>query len=97
MNVIELCTVVQRNDSRFVATELGDEMVMMDIEGGNYIHLNKTARVIWNYIHEPVKVEEVVKRLMDTYDVKEELCRVEVKECLFGMEKQQLLLFREIG
>jgi len=97
MKTIELSTVLQRNDIRFVATELGDELVMMDMEGGNYIRLNKTARVIWNYIREPVRVEEVVKSLMETYDVKEELCSVEVLDCLAGMEKQQLLLFRKMG
>ena len=97
MRTIELSTVIQRNDTRFVATELGDELVMMDMEGGNYIRLNKTARVIWNYIREPVKVEAVVKLLIENYDVKVELCRTEVMDCLVGMEKQQLLQSRTMG
>jgi hypothetical protein len=82
MKTIENNTIIQRNDSRFVATELGDELVMMDVESGSYIRLNKTARVIWECLKKPIKVETLIKQLTNNYLIEEEQCKIEVIEFL---------------
>jgi len=91
MKIVELSAVIQRNDSRFIATELGDELVMMDTESGSYIRLNRTAREIWEYSKKPLTVDELVAALLAKYNVEEEQCRVEVVDCLKRMEANFLV------
>jgi Coenzyme PQQ synthesis protein D (PqqD). len=91
MKTAEPNTVIQRNDSRFIATELGDELVMMDVESGSYIRLNKTAREIWNYLKEPVMVDDLIAALLAKYNVEEEQCKAEVMDCLNRMETSLLV------
>ncbi len=90
---ITIDSIIQRNDNRVVTTELDDEMVMMDVQSGTYIRLNKIARVIWEQIQTPLMVNELVGNLINKYEVDENQCEREVIACLSKMEEQGLLVF----
>lgn len=92
METKKLEMVIQRNDSRFVATELGDELVIMDVDNGCYIRLNKTARVIWEQLKEPTKADQLVDILLTKYKVEGEQCKAEVMDCLLEMGKNQIVV-----
>ena len=66
-------------DNSIISTDLGDSVVMMSIEQGEYYALNDIGSDIWHLIEEPVSIGSVCNSLLDKYDVSEE-------ECLQGVE-----------
>jgi len=50
MKNFSIDSVVQRKDDHLIISVLGDDWVMMDIENGAYLSLNKTGRIIWELI-----------------------------------------------
>ena len=91
MEKITLNSTVQRNDSRVAATELDDELVMMDLENGNYIKLNKTGRIIWDQTETPIQVSALIHFLTNKYQTDQKQCTQEVIEYLGKMENNKLL------
>jgi hypothetical protein len=54
---------------------LDGEKVMIDFSSGKYFLLKGAANEIWDYIQDPIMVSDIMKRLMNVYDVPEETCR----------------------
>ena len=91
MSNINSETIVSRRKDGLLVSELGNEMVMMDIESGNYIGLNETGKVIWELIEQPVKVDDLIKQLTTKYEVNYEECSKDTLEYLSKMEEQKIL------
>ncbi len=91
MSNITIETIVSRRNEGLLVSELSNEMVMMDIESGNYIGLNETGRVIWEMIEVPVKVDELVQQLICKYDISYEVCCKDTLECLNKMNEQKII------
>ncbi len=89
--MITLETVVCRRKEGLLISELGNELVMMDIDNGNYIGLNETGKVIWELIGEPVKVEDLVEQLLQRYQTTKEECSADTIEYLNRMEAQKII------
>ncbi|MBN8837092.1 MAG: PqqD family protein [Sphingobacteriia bacterium] len=85
-------TVIQRNDTRFLCSALGDEMVMMDMENGDYIGINNVGTDIWSILEKPASIKDIVNHLLTGYDVSEEQCTKEVHAFLIKMHEQNLLI-----
>lgn len=85
-------SIIQRNDSLIVSTRIGDEMVMMDIEKGNYINLNRTALIIWDQLSSPMPVSKLITYLVDRFHLEDSHCRDETLSCLDEMSIQGLIL-----
>jgi len=92
MTEITLESIVKRNDSRVVCTELDDELIMMDLENGNYIRLNKTGRVIWEQLENPIQVEKLVSYLMGQFEVSQKDCTKSIVEFLSTMLRDKMLI-----
>jgi hypothetical protein len=67
-------SVIQRNEDRVITTELGDELVMLDIENGNYISVNRTGTIIWKNMEKPIIVADLITSLKNRYKIDELLC-----------------------
>jgi Coenzyme PQQ synthesis protein D (PqqD) len=74
---LPLTTVICRSES-LLFNNIGDEVVMMDIEHGSYYGLEKVASRIWAFTEQPTSVGSVCDRLVAEYDVTPEQCRQEV-------------------
>lgn len=85
-------SIIQRNDSLVVSTRIGDEMIMMDIEKGNYINLNQTALVIWDQLSSPMPVSKLITYLVNRFHLEDSHCRNETLSCLDEMSIQGLIL-----
>ncbi|NTW32670.1 MAG: PqqD family protein [Bacteroidetes bacterium] len=90
-NKITLESIVQRKDSQIMASELSDELVMMDMENGNYISLNKTGRIIWEQIEKPIQVKELLQYLIKKYNVEKQQCSNDTLNYLEKINEQNLL------
>ena len=74
--------IIARNNERFIATPLGDDIVMMDLESGDFIELNPVAADIWRLLEEPCAFADLVQRLVREFDVPEEQCSADTKTYL---------------
>lgn len=69
-----------------VSADMGGEVAMLNIETGNYYHLNETGTHIWELLETPQKGSELCDRLETKFDIDRETCEKEVLSHL-----QQLL------
>ncbi|WP_337042141.1 PqqD family protein [Emticicia sp. 17c] len=89
---MNLTKAIQRKSENVLITNLGDELVMMHLETGNYITLNNLARVIWEKIENPVTADELIAYLLSKYNVSETQCKHETYKFLDSLQAQGLLL-----
>ena len=71
-----------RKQGDWLAAKVGDELVMMSAEKGNYLGLTEVGARIWEIIETPLDVDDVCARLLTEYDVTPETCRAEVESFL---------------
>lgn len=91
INKISIENTVQRIDGHIVSSELGDDLVMMDLANGSYISMNKTGRLIWQQIEKPILVKDLIRYLTDKFKVEESICTAETL-CFLNTLKQQKAL-----
>ncbi|CAG5006753.1 hypothetical protein DYBT9275_03889 [Dyadobacter sp. CECT 9275] len=84
-------SIVQRNENRVITTKLGDELVMMDIEKGTYICVNRTGTVIWQNIEKPIKVADLIAGLNNMYKTEESLCAADTLEYLETLLAEKII------
>jgi hypothetical protein len=89
--MISLETTVQRSETSLMSNELGDELVIMDVESGNYIGLNKIGYVIWQLLAGPVQVKDLVKELANKYNVQPVECEADTIAYLEKMVSLKLI------
>lgn len=71
-------TVFRKTDN-FVETEVDNEVVLMNLDNGQFYSLSDTGRSVWQALVDPMSLTAVVDRLTSEYDVPPERCRTEVK------------------
>lgn len=84
-------TIVRRGDSH-VETEVADQTMMMNIEKGKYYALEGTAKLIWGHLESPTKVEDLVAKMVETYDVEPDQCRSDVLSFLGDLMENDLVV-----
>ena len=81
---------VKRNNEVF-ASEIDNEVVMMNIDTGKYYGMDAIGSRIWELIADEILVTELIGKLMEEYDVEEEQCRKDVLEFLNQLNANKLL------
>lgn len=71
--------MVLKRQGDWLAAKVGDELVMMSAESGNYIGLSEVGARIWELIETPQELETVCARLQDEFEVAPDVCRAEVE------------------
>lgn len=72
-NLIKLGDEVIRNDD-VLTTDLDGEIGMIHIETGKYYSLEQVSASIWNLLDSPIRVNQVVDKLMNEYEIDEAAC-----------------------
>ena len=83
-------SVVSRNDA-VMFTDLGDTVITMNIDSGNYHELNSVASRIWQMIETPISVRDLCRRLVSEYNVEASDCERDVVEFLGDFYRLQLV------
>ena len=78
-------TKYRQNNDDYIFSAVGSEIVLMNIESGDYFELNESAKEIWHMVEEPSSEESLIERLMSIYDVDLDTCTREVRDCLEKM------------
>jgi hypothetical protein len=71
----------------WLAAKVGDELVMMSAEKGNYIGLSQVGARIWELIDAPQDLDAVCAQLQNEFEVTPEVCRAEVESFLNELVK----------
>lgn len=71
--------------------DLDGEKVMMNLEKGMYFAMNSIASFIWDIIEHEVYVNEIVKILLENYQISEEHCKNSVIDYLGTLEDAELI------
>jgi len=74
--------MIIRKQGDWLSAKVGDELVMMSAEKGNYIGLSEVGARIWELIETPQEVDAVCARLLGEFEVAPDVCRAEVEAFL---------------
>ena len=81
---------IKRNKEVF-ASVIDEEVVMMNVNSGKYYGMDTVGSRIWKLIAEEIQVKDVIKKLMEEYDVSEEQCKKDVLEFLNELYENKLV------
>ena len=87
-------TYIKRNNEVF-ASEIDDEVVMMNIQSGKYFGMDAIGSRIWQLVEEKIQVKEIIAQLLEEYNVTEEQCSNDVLEFLNELYEQNLVQVTE--
>lgn len=90
-NKFSLETIVHRNDGKILSSELGEEVVMMNIETGDYLNMNIVSAEIWKILKNPISIKNLCEKLSQKFDVDNEVCKADTIEFLKQLEQEDLL------
>ena len=90
---IKLNSMIIRN-AEIDDTDLDGEKVMMNLDKGQYFMMNEVGSRIWEIASEPKTVEEIVRALLNEYEVEREQCENTVVEFLGELAKSDLIKLR---
>ncbi len=93
-NATILDATIQRNDAKFIANKLGDEMVMMNMDNGDFVSMNRVGADIWTICEHPMTVKELIQKLLSLYNISEQQCRDETVRFLQTTMDQGIFTIR---
>lgn len=74
-----------------IDSEIDDELVMMNIDTGDYFGLNDVATAVWLKVRETTTYSDLIESLIEEFDVKPEQCETEVNELLTQLNAAKLI------
>jgi hypothetical protein len=77
--------LIERRDG-WLSTLVGDEMVMMSVEQGNFIGMNAVGVRVWELIETPSDITTICAALVREFEVSPKECEAEVSSFLAEME-----------
>ncbi|WP_343670435.1 PqqD family protein [Chitinophaga sp.] len=86
--------VICRNEEKFMISNLGDEVVLMDIQQGHYININPVGSVIWNKLATPVAIKELISSLANEYGISTAQCEGDTMPFLQKLQQHHMLNIR---
>ena len=88
---VYLQSVISRNPE-IVHSMMDGEVVMMSVDQGLFLGIDKIGTHIWDLLDTPVKVETLVETLVAYYDVERSVCENDTLLFLNDMFKKKVIL-----
>ena len=79
--------MIVRRQGDWLAAKIGEELVMMSAEKGNYIGLSKVGSRIWELIETPQDIDALSAQLQAEFDVTPDACRADIDAFLNELVK----------
>lgn len=77
--------------NRALVSSIKDELVMFDVNAGQYYGLNNVATAVWNHLETEKTVNELAQALTAEFDISVEECRKELLKFLPELEEKGLI------
>jgi hypothetical protein len=88
-------SMIERNPT-VLHSDLDDEVVMMDVDRGQYYGLNSSGRAIWQALATPATLADVVHRLTEAFDVEYGTCERDCRAVLTEMFAEGLVASSDV-
>jgi Coenzyme PQQ synthesis protein D (PqqD) len=88
-------TIWQRDDN-WVGSEIEDSFVMVNIDTGAYVALNRTAYAVWEALEAPATESEIASKLIERFEVSAEQCEAAILRLSRKMQDLKLVVARPI-
>lgn len=82
-------TIIRTNKA--LVSSIEDELVMFDVNAGQYYGLNNVATAVWNHLETEKTVNELAQTLTAEFDISVDECRQELLEFLPELEEKGLI------
>ena len=82
---------ITKKPGKFVETEIDDEVVLMDLESGNFFSLAGTSLAVWKAIDGACTEAQIVSRLAGDYAADADLVAADVAEFLAELRNAGLI------
>jgi hypothetical protein len=79
--------MIVKKQGDWLAAKVGEELVMMSAEKGNYIGLSEVGTRVWELIETPQDFGALCAQLEKEFDVTPDVCRAEVEAFLNELVK----------
>lgn len=83
---------VYRQDTKIYSAPMDSDALVFHQEDLQYYRLNGTGVLIWEYLREPRRAEDVVSMLLKTFEVEESACRDAVAAFLHELVLNRLVV-----
>ena len=90
-NVVNLQSVISRNPE-IIHSAMDSEVVMMSVDQGLFFGIDTIGTHIWNLIETPLKVEDLIEKLVVSYDVERSVCENDTLLFLNDMLLKKVIL-----
>ena len=90
-NKVNLQSVISRNPE-IIHSAMDGEVVMMSVDQGLFFGIDTIGTHIWNLLETPVKVEELIEKLMSRYKVEKADCENDTLLFLNDMLLKKVIL-----
>lgn len=90
MTVVSMESHVVRHPD-LVFAHMGEEVVMMSQDQGDYLGLNAVASAIWEMTESPQRVADICTQLQERYEVTPEQCQRDVLIFMQQMLDKELI------
>ena len=77
-----------------LSSDLGDEVVILNVEMGRYYGMNPVASWIWNRVKEPVSFGGLRRGIEETFDVEPDTCLKDLNDFLRNLVDAGLIEVR---
>ena len=84
-------SLFEKNTKDFLSTEVDGEMVLMNTNNGRYLGLTAVTTDIWKHLDDNITFDNLIKRLLEEYDVSEQKCKKETSDLLNTLIQIKLL------
>lgn len=84
-------SVPRKLTANFVATRVDDEILIVDLDGGELLSLEGTGRAVWELIDGVRSEADIVAALSEAYDAEHALLRRDVEALLAELENAALV------
>ncbi len=74
-----------------VSCDLVEEAALLNLKDGVYYGLNPVGARIWNLLQKPIQVKDILKTLIDEYDVDEDVAKDDLMELLEQLQEKELV------
>lgn len=80
-----------KHSGKALFANVGDEIVALNIEGGQCYGMDQIAGTVWGMLTEPTDIEKICDHIVQIYDVERHECRIEVAKLIQQFESEGLL------
>jgi hypothetical protein len=83
--------MIQLRQTGLTWNVIGDEVVVLDLEGSVYLKLNGSGRALWEHLVEPRSEDELVALLVEQFEITAARATADVEAFVADLRARHLL------